>query len=49
MSGNTEVYVYGNNLLDEKYDLYGYYFTPTVTAGAPARGRTLGVGAAWYF
>ena len=48
-SGNTEVYVYGNNLLDEKYDLYGYYFTPTVTAGAPARGRTLGVGAAWYF
>lgn len=49
VSGNTEVYVYGNNLLDEQYNLYGYYFTPTVTAGAPARGRTFGVGASYYF
>jgi iron complex outermembrane recepter protein len=49
ISGNTEVYVYGNNLLNKQYDLYGYYFTPTVTAGAPARGRTFGVGAAYYF
>ncbi|HCZ49665.1 MAG TPA: TonB-dependent receptor, partial [Gammaproteobacteria bacterium] len=49
VSGNAEVYVYGDNLLDEQYDLFGYWATPTVTQGAPARGRTLGVGAAWYF
>lgn len=49
VSGNAEVYLYGNNLLDERYDLYGYYFTPSVTAGAPAQGRILGLGAAYYF
>lgn len=49
MTGNTEIYVYGNNLLDKQYDLYGYYNTPTVITGAPARGRTLGVGLAHYF
>lgn len=49
VSGNAEVYVYGDNLLDEQYDLFGYWANPTVTQGAPARGRTLGVGAAYYF
>lgn len=49
VSGNAEVYVYGDNLLDEKYDLFGYWASPTVTQGAPARGRTLGVGAIYYF
>lgn len=49
MLGNAEVYVYGDNLLDEQYDLFGYWAAPTVTQGAPARGRTLGVGAIYYF
>lgn len=49
VSGNAQVYVYGNNLLNERYDLFGYRASPTVTQGAPARGRTLGVGAVYYF
>jgi len=49
VSGNAEIYVYGDNLLDEQYDLFGYWASPTVTQGAPARGRTLGVGAVYYF
>lgn len=54
-SGNTEVYLWGSNLLDERYDLYGYYMTsmvpgsPAFTVGMPSRGRSVGVGAAWYF
>lgn len=48
-SGSTEVYAWADNLLNERYDLYGYYFAPTATIGAPHRGRTLGVGAALYF
>lgn len=48
-SRNAEVYVYGSDLLNEKYDLYGYHFRPGVSVGAPSRGRTLGVGATWYF
>lgn len=49
MTGNTEVYLYVNNLLDKQQDLYGYWAAPTVTQGAPARGRTLGVGLSHYF
>lgn len=54
-SGNTEIYLWGDNLLDERYDLYGYYMTSMVpgnaafTVGMPSRGRSLGLGAAWYF
>lgn len=42
-SGNKEVYVFGRNLLDDHYDLYGYYASP-ISYGAPASGRILGVG-----
>lgn len=48
-SGNTEAYVFGSNLLDEQYDLYGFAPSPTVFVGAPARGRTVGIGLAHYF
>ncbi|RBP77976.1 TonB-dependent receptor [Marinomonas rhizomae] len=41
---NAELYFWGNNLLDEEYDLYGYYGSATAIYGAPGRGRTLGLG-----
>ena len=43
-SGNTEVYLWGDNLLDKRYDLYGYYLSSTSTAGMPSYGRSMGVG-----
>jgi len=44
-AGGGELYVWGRNLLDDHYDLYGFYDEPTnVKYGAPARGRTFGVG-----
>lgn len=49
MVGSAEVYLWGDNLLDEEYDLFGYYFTPTVTVGLPARGRVLGLGVTYVF
>ena len=49
MLGKAEVYMYGDNLLDKQYDLYGYYLTPAATLGAPARGRSVGVGFNYYF
>lgn len=48
-TGRTEVYVWADNLLDQQYDLFGYYFAPSVTGGLPARGRTFGVGASFFF
>lgn len=43
-SGDKELYVYGRNLLDDHYDLYGYFAPPSTSYGAPAPGRVLGVG-----
>ncbi|KAF1007464.1 MAG: Pesticin receptor [Luteibacter sp.] len=48
-SGQSEFYVWVDNLTNAHYDLYGNYSTPTVTTGMPARGRTFGVGARWDF
>ncbi|WP_425251575.1 TonB-dependent receptor [Janthinobacterium sp. NFX145] len=48
-AGNGEVYVWADNLLDRRHELYGYYFTPTASAGMPARGRSIGAGASWHF
>lgn len=48
-AGNAEIYLYGNNLLDEQYDLYGYYNNATAIFGSPVRGRTVGVGLNYYF
>ncbi|AFT70790.1 TonB-dependent receptor [Alloalcanivorax dieselolei B5] len=48
-SGAVELYLWGENLLDETYDLYGYYESSTVTYGAPGRGRTVGAGLSYYF
>jgi len=48
-NGRAEYYVWGSNLLDEQYDLYGYFAPPSVAYGAPARGRTLGVGVSYTF
>ncbi|MFT4171702.1 MAG: TonB-dependent receptor [Rhodocyclaceae bacterium] len=39
-SGNAEFYLWGDNLLDEQYDLYVYYFSSTAQIDSPARGRT---------
>lgn len=41
---DAEVYLWGSNMLDEKYDLYGYYGAESALYGAPGRGRTLGAG-----
>lgn len=48
-SGNSEVYVWGDNLLDERYDLYGYYGNPAQNLGMPSHGRGFGIGFAHYF
>lgn len=39
-----EVYLWGRNLLDDHYDLYGYFSPPSLSYGAPAVGRVLGAG-----
>ena len=47
---NAEFYVWGDNLLNKSYDLWGYHIPalshdgPDATIGSPGRGRTLGVG-----
>lgn len=43
-SGRSEVYLWGDNLLDASYDLYGSYSTDQVITGMPGRGRSAGVG-----
>lgn len=54
-SGSSELYVWCDNMLDEKYDLYGYGMSPMYPGGpgaqigAPARGRVVGVGLTHYF
>lgn len=41
--------VWGDNLLDERNDLYAYYYGPGLTTGSPSRGRTLGVSLSYQF
>jgi len=44
-SENAELYFWGDNLLDDQYDLYGFGFGfPGSETGVPARGRTIGFG-----
>lgn len=55
MNGGFELYAWGDNLLDERYDLFGWYYGVSavdgdqVVIGMPSKGRTLGIGAAYYF
>jgi len=46
---NMELYLWGRNLLDKHYDLYGYRATPQATYGAPSLGRIIGIGARVQF
>ena len=48
-SGNAEFYIWGDNLANKQYDLYGYYLTHGLVVGAPARGRSFGLGLAYRF
>ena len=48
-SGGSEIYLWGDNLLDARYDLYGAYSTDAVLTGMPARGRSAGVGYSYAF
>ncbi len=54
-SHSTEFYLWARNLTNQRYDHYGYYYAPLyeggpdATIGMPARGRTLGIGMAYYF
>lgn len=53
--GGTEIYLWADNLLDEQYDLYGYYIAPYFPGGAdarigmPGRGRAAGIGISHMF
>ena len=49
ISGNTEVYLWGDNLLNRRYDLFGYYLNSTLQVGQSALGRTVGVGVSHHF
>ncbi|MBB4268059.1 TonB-dependent receptor [Roseospira visakhapatnamensis] len=52
---NAELYFRADNLLDDHYDLYGYYYSAMIpgrsdaSIGGPARGRSFVVGAAYHF
>ena len=48
-SGNAEFYIWGDNLANKQYDLYGYYLMHGLMNGAPARGRSFGLGLAYRF
>lgn len=48
-SGGSELYLWGDNLLDARYDLYGSYSTDQVITGMPGRGRSAGVGYSYTF
>lgn len=48
--GRGEIYVAGQNILDEQYDLYGYYAPAAgVSYGGMARGRTFVAGVSYRF
>lgn len=55
VSGSSEFYLWAHNLLNERWDLFGYELPSAVPGaanihgGTPARGRSLGVGFAHYF
>lgn len=49
VNGSAEFYLWGDNLLDKQYDLFAWHFTPTVQAGMPSRGRSVGAGFKWFF
>ncbi|OOW00747.1 TonB-dependent receptor [Pseudomonas sp. MF4836] len=48
-SAGSEVYLWGDNLLDARYDLYGSYSTDQVLTGLPGRGRSVGLGYCYSF
>lgn len=56
LSGDkVELYLWVKNLTDKRYESFGYYYPPMVEGGSdavmglPMRGRTVGVGFAYYF
>lgn len=50
ISGDKEIYIYGKNIFDEYYDLYGFYDNATsVKYGAPSKGRIIGLGFKYTF
>ena len=55
MGEQIEFYMWGENLLDEIYDLHGYNYGTSINdgrdliGGGPSRGRILGLGAAYHF
>lgn len=46
---DTEIYLWGNNLLDERHELYGYQIDRTLRVGMPAPGRSIGLGLSHHF
>ncbi|WP_131185984.1 TonB-dependent receptor, partial [Stutzerimonas kirkiae] len=47
--GGAEIYLWGDNLLNDHYELYTYYYGPSLSIGAPSRGRSAGAGIQWHF
>ncbi len=45
----VEFSIWGDNLLDDRNDLYGYFYGPGLITGAPSRGRTFGATLAYRF
>lgn len=48
-SGPGEIYLWGSNLLNQRYDLAGYFIKPGLTVGMPAHGRSMGLGLTYVF
>lgn len=44
VSGNTELYLWADNLTDKRYDLYGYQLMPGLQVGMASHGRNAGLG-----
>lgn len=48
-SNNVEIYAFGNNLLDKRYEAFGAFYTSDVQVVRPGVGRTIGFGTSFRF
>lgn len=48
-SNNVEIYAFGNNLLDKRYEAFGAFYTSDVQVVRPGVGRAMGFGTSFRF
>lgn len=48
-SNNVEIYAFGSNLLDKRYEAFGAFYTSDVQVVRPGVGRTIGFGTSFRF